>query len=517
VKRDIALRLRREPLFFGCGAAVIVVSSALYLLSAQRDVAFWDTGEMQTVPWIFGIAHPTGFPAFVLLGWCFAHLVPFGSVAWRLGAFSALATGIATLALYTAAARITRVPALACTIALLFATSESVWEHATRAEVHALALCFSTVAFAALYGWSRSGSSARLLAGALAAGLALATHPVALWTLPGLGVLALAERRPSRRLAALAVMSCIIAALLPYTYLPLRSAAVFAARLDPTLSLGFDPGMPFWDYAHPALAANFWWLVSGQQFDKHDGFQAYVEPWRLVESARAFVAFEWHEIGPFALAALLGLVVMARRDRALTVAIVLFGFLGVPFALGYSLEADKVRYLLTAAWTVALLSAVGTAWIATAVAQHTSLREGRAVAALASIASLFIIFNAYRNRNILAINRDRVARTLVDDVTQHSSEDAIVVAPWIYATPLAYAAYVEHSFGKRIVVATGAEAISARIVNWSRLRCVLVVSDRPEVRIAGVTLSAPSTTRAPYVFAVAQPGSSSGDCGRRGR
>ena len=45
-----------------------LVPLALFLATAYRDVGYWDTGEMDTVPYILGIAHPTGFPAYVLLG-----------------------------------------------------------------------------------------------------------------------------------------------------------------------------------------------------------------------------------------------------------------------------------------------------------------------------------------------------------------------------------------------------------------------------------------------------------------
>jgi len=39
---------------------------ALFAFSLAPRVAFWEAGEMQTVPYILGIAHPTGFPLFVL-------------------------------------------------------------------------------------------------------------------------------------------------------------------------------------------------------------------------------------------------------------------------------------------------------------------------------------------------------------------------------------------------------------------------------------------------------------------
>ena len=46
------------------------------------DVARWDTAEAQTVPPLLGTMHPTGFPAYVLLGWLASVvLAPLGSPA----------------------------------------------------------------------------------------------------------------------------------------------------------------------------------------------------------------------------------------------------------------------------------------------------------------------------------------------------------------------------------------------------------------------------------------------------
>ena len=46
---------------------------------AARALPAWDTAEFQTVGPVLGTAHPTGYPAYVILGW-FASIVfqPFG-------------------------------------------------------------------------------------------------------------------------------------------------------------------------------------------------------------------------------------------------------------------------------------------------------------------------------------------------------------------------------------------------------------------------------------------------------
>lgn len=39
----------------------------------------WGAGEMQIVPWIFGIPHPTGFPVYTVLAGSFVHIVQLGA------------------------------------------------------------------------------------------------------------------------------------------------------------------------------------------------------------------------------------------------------------------------------------------------------------------------------------------------------------------------------------------------------------------------------------------------------
>src|SRR5512141_1535941 len=80
--------------------AVGAVSFVAYLRTLLPGIAFGDWGEMQTVPHILGVAHPTGYPTYVLIAWL-AELVPIGSVAFRANLLSAVfvSATLATVAL----------------------------------------------------------------------------------------------------------------------------------------------------------------------------------------------------------------------------------------------------------------------------------------------------------------------------------------------------------------------------------------------------------------------------------
>ena len=116
------------------------VPLGVFAASAYRDAGFWDVGEMDTVPWILGIAHPTGFPAYVLIGWAWSHAVPLGSVAFRMSVLSALGASVAAWCVSRIVSDAWPEDAwLAAGCAWLFAFGLVVWTRATRAEVHALA------------------------------------------------------------------------------------------------------------------------------------------------------------------------------------------------------------------------------------------------------------------------------------------------------------------------------------------------------------------------------------------
>ncbi len=55
-----------------------------------------------------------------------------------------------------------------------------------------------------------------------------------------------------------------------------------------------------------------------------------------------------------------------------------------------------------------------------------------------------------------------------------------VIAPWNYATTLAYGAYVLHALGDRIVLTAGSHQYVKRYRGWLAQRPIVVVSDDPD-------------------------------------
>ena len=75
---------------------------ALYTATLAPTVLAGDGGEFQFVLYLLGVAHPTGYPLYTLLGWAWSHLLPVGDVAYRMNLLSAAGAALAVALLFAA-------------------------------------------------------------------------------------------------------------------------------------------------------------------------------------------------------------------------------------------------------------------------------------------------------------------------------------------------------------------------------------------------------------------------------
>ena len=77
-----------------CAAAIFVVALLLYTVTLAPTVTLVDSGELIVAAQGLGVAHPPGFPLWVMLAHL-ASLLPFGNVAVRINFSSALFAALA--------------------------------------------------------------------------------------------------------------------------------------------------------------------------------------------------------------------------------------------------------------------------------------------------------------------------------------------------------------------------------------------------------------------------------------
>ncbi|MBX3000048.1 MAG: DUF2723 domain-containing protein [Caldilineaceae bacterium] len=263
------------PVVVGLGALLLYTVTAAPSLVALYD----DSLEFQLVGPTFGIAHPTGYPLYTLLGGLWSRLFfPFGNWAWRMNIFSAVA-GAATVALLFLLARRVAAgnPWAGLAAALTFALSPLWWGQTTVAEVYALHALFVAMILYMATADSRPQTADRrwntqftipntqhatlrqvqdnprtthyalrtthIL---LLLGLGLAHHRTTALLLPGIALYLLWTTpwiwRPQRAWIGWAV--ALLAPLLLYAYIPLR-AAMGAVDLEGAY---INTWTGFWDH-----------------------------------------------------------------------------------------------------------------------------------------------------------------------------------------------------------------------------------------------------------------------------
>ena len=259
--------MKRAPQAFD-DLCVAVLALVVYLATLAPTVPTGDSGELITAAATLSLAHPTGYPLYLLLGHAFIRVFGFLSPAVAMNLFSALAAVGACLVVRRLVETLTRDRITSVATALLFAFSASLWSQATAARVYALGALLLALALLELVRL-REGNGGSLGRACLWFGLGMANHTVTIVLAPLLLIAAFRfETRWSARIKA-ALLSLPGAAL--YAYIPI------VASSDPVQNWG-DPTS--WDRLLSYLTReSFWskryvdqaddlWLVAAHYLDR---------------------------------------------------------------------------------------------------------------------------------------------------------------------------------------------------------------------------------------------------------
>jgi hypothetical protein len=348
---------------------------ALYLAWAPSAPGDRDSGEFTLALATLGLAHPTGYALYTLLGHGFVstlHALGAGW-AWAANAWSALGGAVAVAALHAFAARLLAREGVAARPAALLALLPAAafglnpaWTAATTlAEVNSWHLAW--VALACLLAL---GSHAALTASARGPGVAV--RHAALWSAyTGLG---LSHHATSALVAAPLTLALLLAArplkrslLAPALLgaLPLLAAwgYVYARSLHPVAGQ--------WDALAPGLRAT-WEHVTGAGYRHYLGSFA---PSAAEQADLSALIYPW--LAPAAIVLLAWAFLASRTPRSLRVALAAAMLAQVLFTLSYGV-ADPVSYFLPAlAIALAAAPAALASW-------PPARRAGLALASLAT-------------------------------------------------------------------------------------------------------------------------------------
>ena len=330
-------------------SVVFAASMLVYLRTVAPGLEFMDTGEFQTVTYVLGIAHPTGYPLYTIVGKLFGTLLPVYSWAFRMNLMSALcaAAAAAMLAMLALHYKVSAVVAFAA--ALCFAFALNTWKAANKADPYTLTVMIGAALWLMEVKWAETGERRWLWAIAVLAGVGLGSAGVLAMELPAIITYALITQ--PRKFFAPSTM--IVAGLLGiagvvsiYSFLPIRAS--------------FNPPL---NYGNTDTWKGFQFVVLGGQVGGVTNYLTW--PIFVVAIQRLPQVFGWYGewLTPVGralgiLLVLVGLVTLAIREWrwalciALGVIVPIYPTLTIPIN-------DTTHYVLISNWLLLFLAAVG--------------------------------------------------------------------------------------------------------------------------------------------------------------
>jgi tetratricopeptide (TPR) repeat protein len=465
--------LSRTELF--CGSAVFAVAILLYTVTLAPTVTLVDSGELIVAARGLGVAHPPGFPLWVMLAHL-ASLLPFGNVAVRINfssaLFAALACAMLTLVVaelmitgpHAASKKRTKkaaqrsrkredstgnrflIFASAVGAGLLMAFSRTLWSYATITEVYALNALLILVVFFLMVRWRRrvvesQGDPGKqvtahdrwLYAAALVFGLATGVHHVTVGlTLPAIAAVVYTTqgRRffTSRRLlyAALISVGGLVAV---YAYLPI------AASRSPAINWG-----------NPRSLQEIWWHLTGRQYRVFLSFSPSIMGTQFVEFCRMLL----REFGPAWLplslvVAFAGFRSAFRQDRTSFWFLLLIIIADVAYGINWGdpHSEDKDAYYLPTFVSIAIAAGLGIRWLIQLNASKAmALQRTYWIAAMAVVLTSATAFAAnwpFNNRRHYYIAEDYV-QNLFSTI---APDGLLLTQDWQVVSPMFYAQEIE--------------------------------------------------------------------------
>ena len=310
-----------------------------YVLTAAPTIGPIDSGELSLVVNTLGIAHPTGYPLFTLLGKIWVTLMFWGDLAFRLNIFSALIGACSAALLFLILRESGIRPELSIAGSFLWAFSPVAWDQATMIEVYGLTSLLGLLLIWLSLRYKEKNEYRLLALIAFLAGLGLGNHLSLLWYLPGVMIIVLDKTIVASWKKILLLGFFFVLGLSVYLYLPLRSL-----------------NQPLLNWGDPSNWSRFLSHVTGRQYRVWMFNNSPAELWNnFIRFLKIAIAHPWVY---FSWLAVPGSIYLFIRNKKLLAALAAIILAAVLYGINYSIP-DIAAYFLPALAALSITSAFG--------------------------------------------------------------------------------------------------------------------------------------------------------------
>lgn len=413
-----------------------IFSFIIYILTAAKDLQFTDSGELAAVSVTLGIAHPSGYPLFTILGHIWSYLPINISKIYLLNILAGIYTSLSVLVFYfivytilnsiqfikktkkqkkkkdsidSITNNVNNYLIFSSLIAtLIYSFSITVWSQATNFEVYSLQLLLiNLVILLVIKAWQSEEQQKQFyLIGSFVLGLSFTNHLTTILIVPA--VLFLYFKTQEKFDFSFPKLKFLFVALLPlilglslYLYLPIRSA------MEPDFN---------WGWVSRSFD-KFWYHVTGKQYQ----VWMFSDAETMKKNISLFFQmipsqFGWIGIIPL----VLGLFQLIRYHLTYSIFLLLISIAAFIYVINYSIH-DIDSYFTMVFIPLHIFAAVGIYWLFIKIKQ---------IAYSLIIIPLISIFINYESCDL---SNNFLVREYTNNLINNLDENALIIsAQWDY-------------------------------------------------------------------------------------
>jgi tetratricopeptide (TPR) repeat protein len=220
------VQVQRIKKIFSPPTVIFLLTLSIYIHNLSASVYGGDSGDFLSAIAVKGVAHPSGYPLYTLLG-ILASLLPLQySLAWKVGLLSSLFSAFAVVVMYKIVEEILKNRYIAVVTSLSLAFLFPFWLFAEISEVFALHSLFLLMLFYCALQLYTKKKIIYLYILSFLTGLSFSNHELTLLMLPSLSILIIATRKKLNASKGIFIkcLGLLLLGLLPYLYIPIAAS-----------------------------------------------------------------------------------------------------------------------------------------------------------------------------------------------------------------------------------------------------------------------------------------------------